>query len=94
MEAALFLMLVMLAGTVVTVPLRRARRQDGGGERAAALEAARDAKLREIHDTELDHSTGKLSDADFRALDATLRAEAAELLRQIDEARDEGMAAA
>jgi hypothetical protein len=49
------------------------------------LEAARDAKLREIRDAELDHQTGKLSDADFAAVDSTLRAQAIEILNRIDE---------
>ena len=35
----------------------------------AELEAAREAKYREIRDAELDHQTGKLSDADFEAID-------------------------
>ncbi len=33
------------------------------------LEAAREAKYREIRDAELDHRTGKLSDADYEAID-------------------------
>ncbi len=49
------------------------------------LEAARDAKLREIRDAELDHQTGKLSDADFAAVDSTLRGQAIEILNRIDE---------
>jgi hypothetical protein len=48
------------------------------------LEAARDAKYREIRELELDHRTGKLSDEDFRALDRQLRAEAVEILRELD----------
>ncbi|MGH2843772.1 MAG: hypothetical protein ACRDKL_09335, partial [Solirubrobacteraceae bacterium] len=48
------------------------------------LEAARDAKLREIRDAELDRQTGKLSDQDYEAIDSTLRAEAVELLRCLD----------
>jgi hypothetical protein len=51
----------------------------------AELEAARDAKYREIRDAELDHRTGKLSEADWRAIDRALRAEAVEILRQLDE---------
>jgi len=51
------------------------------------LEAARDAKYREIRDAELDHDTGKLSDEDFQAIDQTLRAEAIELMRQLDGVR-------
>ncbi len=52
----------------------------------AELEAARDAKYREIRDAELDHRTGKLSDADYEAVDHTLRAEALEILRALDRA--------
>ena len=51
----------------------------------AELEAARDAKYREIRDAELDYRTGKLSEADWRAVDRGLRAEAVEILRQLDE---------
>jgi hypothetical protein len=48
------------------------------------LEAARDAKYREIRDAELDHQTGKLSDEDYEAIDSTLRTEAIEVLHQLD----------
>jgi hypothetical protein len=48
------------------------------------LEAARDAKYREIRELELDLRTGKLSDEDFRALDRQLRAEAVVILRELD----------
>jgi hypothetical protein len=51
------------------------------------LEAARDAKYREIRDAELDHRTGKLSDDDFEAVDRGLRAEAIQILNQLDLAR-------
>ncbi len=44
------------------------------------LEAAREAKYREIRDAELDFRTGKLSHDDYRAIDAELRAEAIEIL--------------
>ncbi|UUY01778.1 hypothetical protein LRS13_13700 [Svornostia abyssi] len=49
-----------------------------------ALEAAKEAKYREIRETELDHRTGKLTDEDWRALDRQLRAEAVEILRALD----------
>ena len=58
-----------------------------------ALEAARDAKFREIRDAELDFRTGKLSRDDYRALDTALRAEAIELLRRLDALRGEEHAA-
>ena len=48
------------------------------------LEAARDAKYREIRELEMDHRTDKLSDEDFKALDRQLRAEAVEILRELD----------
>jgi hypothetical protein len=57
-------------------------------ERRAELEAAREAKYREIRDTELDYRTGKLSQEDFAATDGALRAEAVEILDWL-EALDE-----
>ena len=59
-------------------PRRRRRRE------RAALEAAKEAKYAEIRDAELDYRTGKLSEADWRALDRALRAEAIEILRRLD----------
>jgi hypothetical protein len=53
----------------------------------AELEAARDAKYREIRDAELDFRTGKLSAADYEALDQGLRATAIEILRELDAAQ-------
>ncbi len=53
----------------------------------AELEAAREAKYREIRDAELDYRTGKLSDADWKAIDGTLRAQAVEILRALDQAK-------
>ena len=53
-------------------------------ERRAELEAAREAKYREIRDTELDYRTGKLSQEDFAATDGALRAEAVEILDWLD----------
>ncbi len=78
------LFVVVLA---VAAPLRHeraaARREQS---EMAELEAAREAKYREIRDAELDHRTGKLSDADFEAVDSTLRAEAVEILHALDRA--------
>ena len=79
--------LAILGGAVVfvTEPLRRAV---GGrvadGSELAELEAAREAKYRELRDAELDHRTGKLSDEDYEALDRSLRGEAIEILRDLD----------
>jgi hypothetical protein len=48
------------------------------------LEAAREAKYREIRDTQLDYDTGKLSAEDFESLDSGLRRQALEILERID----------
>jgi hypothetical protein len=58
-------------------------------DRAAAierdeLEAAREAKYREIRDVELDYRTGKLSREDYEAIDGELRAEAIEILNRLE----------
>jgi hypothetical protein len=51
------------------------------------LDAAREAKYREIRDAELDFRTGKLSGEDYRAIDADLRAEAIEILNRLERLR-------
>jgi hypothetical protein len=92
MAYVIVLLLLIAVVWVVSGPLRRgtARGGDVGGEQAGEsmqridLEAARDAKYREIRDAELDHQTGKLSDEDFEAIDSTLRAEAIALLHDLD----------
>jgi flagellar biosynthesis/type III secretory pathway M-ring protein FliF/YscJ len=84
----LVVILVVLAVVVLAIlgPLRRERRPDADAVSAerAELEAAREAKYREIRDAELDYRTGKLSEVDWRALDRTLRAEAVGLLKRLD----------
>jgi hypothetical protein len=94
---AYLIILVVLAVVVYAVsePLRRARSEPSarrGGTEAdeiAELEAARDAKYREIRDAELDVRTGKLSDDDYAALNGTLRGEAIEILHDLDRAREQ-----
>ena len=73
---------------LVSAPLRRGAtgRMEAEDElRRVDLEIARDAKYREIRDTELDYRTGKLSEADWRRLDRELRAEAIDILKRLDE---------
>ncbi len=50
------------------------------------LEAAREAKYREIRDAELDFQTGKLAREDYDAIDRELRAEALQILNRLEEA--------
>ncbi|HEU0318499.1 MAG TPA: hypothetical protein VFR49_14275 [Solirubrobacteraceae bacterium] len=84
------LIVILMLGAVVWFvgePLRAApggRREAPDGGRAG-LEAAKEAKYREIRDAEMDYQTGKLSVEDYRRLDRGLRAEAVDLLRRLDE---------
>lgn len=88
-EFLIVLAILALVVVFVTAPLRRpasagAAKASGVASERAELEAAREAKYREIRDAELDRRTGKLSDEDFRAIDGTLRAEAVDILRALD----------
>jgi hypothetical protein len=82
----LLLILAVVAGLVlfISAPLRRASPPAEEPVGVAELEAAREAKYRELRDAELDHRTGKLSDEDYAELDTALRAEAIEILRALD----------
>ena len=86
MDLLVIFVVLLIVVVVVSAPLR-ARRSFEVEESAerAELEAARDAKYREIRDAELDYRTGKLSERDWRGLDRTLRAEAVEILRRLDD---------
>ena len=78
--------LAVLAALVIGAPLRRGpdvdQREDA---RRAALDAAKEAKYREIRDAELDFRMGKVSESDYRTTDRELRAQAVEILRELDE---------
>ena len=90
--AVLTLALLALVVRFVGAPLRaRARREpDAGAGEREALEAAREAKYREIRDLELDFRTGKLSPEDYEAIDAQLRSEAIEILNRLEGAGGAG----
>jgi hypothetical protein len=94
-----FVVVIVVIFTVVlfvSAPFRRTPALGGAGGNGAGpsasatasdiaeLEAAREAKYREIRDAELDHRTGKLSDSDYEAVDGTLRAEAIEIMHRLD----------
>jgi hypothetical protein len=85
-EAVLIILALALVVWVVSAPLRHGETPEvADASRRDALEAAKEAKYREIRDAELDWRTGKLSDEDYRSQDRRLRAEAVEILRQLDE---------
>jgi type II secretory pathway component PulM len=79
-------LLLAIVVIVVSAPLRRgvAAEEEQVTAQVADLEAAKEAKYREIRDAELDFRTGKLSEADWRVVDRELRAEAMELLHELD----------
>jgi hypothetical protein len=85
------IVMAVLAGLVlfISAPLRRPEpaEDEAGEDRLGELEAAREAKYRELRDAELDHRTGKLSDEDYAELDRGLRAEAIEIMRALDHER-------
>jgi hypothetical protein len=75
---ALLLGGLLAAGCAVYVarPFLREPAVAAGDDRLSALDA-----LKEL---ELDHRTGKVSDEDYRALVAPLRAEAAQAMKALD----------
>ena len=86
MEYALALVvLVVVVAAVLSVPLRRRGEEERREETLLGeLQAAKEAKYREIRDAELDREMGKLSREDWRAVDRDLRGEAIEILRELD----------
>jgi hypothetical protein len=86
MDVLLVLAVLVLAAVLILGPLRSGF---GAGDEAESpqrveLEAAKEAKYREIREAELDYRTGKLSPDDWQRLDSGLRREAIELLRRLD----------
>ena len=83
------LALIVLLSLVALVVLRPLVERQGPAEVEEGLreelEAAKEAKYREIRDAELDLQMGKLSREDHRSIDRELRAEAIEILRRLDE---------
>ncbi len=86
MEYALaLLVLALIVAGVLSLPLRRRGEEERREEtRLEELQAAKEAKYREIRNAELDREMGKLSRDDWRAVDRDLRAEAIEILRELD----------
>jgi hypothetical protein len=87
---------VLLLAALVAFAVTRPLRSPGAEERRehtriAELEAAKEAKYREIRDAELDHRMGKLSKDDWRAVDRDLRAEAIVILSELDRLEGRGV---
>jgi hypothetical protein len=93
MDVLLVVVVVAAAVLLIAAPLRLGRDAPEAvtaGTLRADLEAAKEAKYREIRDAELDYRTGKLAREDWRRLDTSLRADALDLLRRLDDL-DEGL---
>ena len=70
------LVAALAAGWVIAGPLRggRAEAEDAAlAARLEDLEAAKEARYREIREAEMDFRTGKLSEGDYKAIDRQLR---------------------
>ena len=88
--AILAVLLIAAVIVVISAPLRDGRRRDEvQPPERSVLEAAREAKYREIRDAELDYRTGKLSGEDYELLTSALRAEAVEILDRLAALGDE-----
>ena len=84
------IVLLALVAVVVLRPLLLGIADEGGESVSREeLEAAKEAKYREIRDAQLDFEMGKLSREDHRAVDRELRAEAIDILKRLDELEDE-----
>ena len=78
------ILLAALVTAVVLRPLVRGVSEESSSVTREELEAAKEAKYREIRDARLDFEMGKLTRDDFRAIDRELRGEAIDLLKQLD----------
>ncbi len=96
-EYLIILAILAVVVLFVSAPVRRVLARGDTSEGSAdtdleselaELEAAREAKYRELRDADLDHRTGKLSDEDYEMLDRSLRGEAIEILRGLDRERE------
>jgi flagellar biosynthesis/type III secretory pathway M-ring protein FliF/YscJ len=92
MEAVLAgIVLALVVLWVVARPLRATEaRERVEDDRRAALEAAKEAKYRDIRDAELDYRMGKLSEEDWRVTDRELRAQAIVILHELDRLPGDG----
>ena len=82
--AAVVLLLALVVLVVVRPLLMEGDPERRDEARREELEAAKEAKYREIRDAELDFRMGKLSEPEWRETDRELRAQAIEILRQLD----------
>ena len=100
MTVSLLFAALLAAAAVVVVALPYLRDPDpvsdavdeggAGVRRRLELAEARDRALAALSELELDHRTGRVSDADYRSLVGPLRREAALALRALEDATRQG----
>lgn len=79
------LWILLSAVWLATWPLLTERAgEDAAGAERRDLEAEKDRLVGDIHELELDRATGKLSEEDYRELDARLKRRAVDTLEKID----------
>lgn len=88
MEVLLGLVMLALVIAFVIVPFWRSTDEAEEDPVIADLEARKEFKYREIRDLELDHASGKISAEEFESQRTSLRAEAMEILEQLETARN------
>ena len=76
--------IVIMGGLIAMWPARRRSDAIVAEGARADLEEAKSARYREIREAELDYRTGKLTEEDYKVVDAELRADAVKLLKDID----------
>lgn len=79
-------LLGVVAAWFITRPFRGSAVTETEDPEIAALEAARDAKYREIKDAEIDHRAGKLTAEEYEQTDRELRRDAVNILNRLERA--------
>jgi hypothetical protein len=90
MSVVYAIILLVLVAVFVTSPFwRRETGSETESPVVANLEAAREAKYREIRDAETDLASGKLSEDDFERINAELKSDALEILESLEAAKSD-----
>ncbi|MFY9488455.1 MAG: hypothetical protein WAP35_07160 [Solirubrobacterales bacterium] len=84
LQVLLAIAVISAAVAGIALPLIRGVDETRVDARREELEAAKQAKYREIRDAELDFRSGKLTEEQWHETDRDLRRAALEILRQMD----------
>lgn len=84
LEIILALLAVMTILVALALPVIQGVDEPEYDAQRAELEAAKQAKYREIRDAELDRTSGRLTEDQWREIDAELRKEALAIVTKMD----------